>query len=71
MTLNIECCYAQCSDLLLIMLNDVMLGVIMLNVVVLSVIMLSVVILNVVAPEKAAAKNIKKLYKLFVKSTFH
>ncbi len=66
MTLNIECCYAQCSDLLLIMLNDVMLGVIMLNVVVLSVVML-----NVVAPEKAAAKNIKKLYKLFVKSTFH
>jgi hypothetical protein len=40
MTLIIECCYAECRDLFIIMLNVSML----------SVIRLSVIILNVVAP---------------------
>jgi hypothetical protein len=34
MTLDIECCYAECYDLLIIMLNVVRLSVVLLNVVV-------------------------------------
>ncbi len=44
-TLCIECHYAECSDLFIIMLNVVMLSVVTLNIV-----MLSAVMLNVVAP---------------------
>ncbi len=32
MTLDIECCYAECYDLLIIMLNVVRLSVVLLNV---------------------------------------
>jgi hypothetical protein len=40
MALDVECCYAECSDL----------GTIMLNVIMLNVVILSVVMLNVVVP---------------------
>ncbi len=49
-TLYIECHYAECRDLCIVMLNVIMLSVVMLNVIMLNVVMLSVVMLNVVAP---------------------
>ncbi len=43
-TLDIECCYAECPDLFIIILNVLMQGVVMLNVIMLSVMMLNVVV---------------------------
>ncbi len=42
--LDVECCYAECRDLLTIMLNVIILSVVMLNVVILTVVMLNVVV---------------------------
>ncbi len=47
-TLCIKCHYAECHNLIIVMLNVIKLSVIMLNVIKLSVVMLNVIMLNVI-----------------------
>ncbi len=45
-TLCIECYYAECRDLFVVMLNDIMLNNVMLNAVMLNVVVLSGAVLS-------------------------
>ena len=66
MSLDVECCYAQCNDLfIIIMLNVFMLSVVMLNVFMLNLILLNVIMLSVGMLSVAAPNDLKKILRQF------